>query len=680
MSDFFSADTDDLDRFVATSQVDVSLFRDTHDELRAGRAYLASLPLQGFVEHSTLDRYRDLVEFMTENGRFVSQISGALKSHGDHFGNGMYRADVDVVDAELAKTDTERLDGLERNLVQRGMDPAEAAKVRAEVLAQMEADPTLSFREATLAGVAAYQGISLAEAEQASRAFDLYPAEVSAIVEEHFDDIAGRRGNRDQITIKDLHEIIEDESTPVAVRDAAYRLAADQNLFNNMDVAKQTDLSAEPFGSGFNLAEIDGIIGRDDVIQFADKDYQARILLAWHPLVETAAQDYDLSRADSHAGEDDIAAFVEDEDIPAYIRLAVFDAYSERYNLDLTEREVLEQELAFDGSSYAGRSTYFDVTGRPTGGRLPAVSLTGDRPAGGARPGQSGTPRGGSGGAAAAAIYAQLLAATAGFGWRQGRQARIERDGNPQFVHGDPITGQETTIDLSELADLTPAEAKAYIAYFATHGFPPPTITDSIEPHPYLDANGQWRMSDTNEPVHNVDQDGDTGPVPLQNPDQYYDGQGNLRWKDTNQLVSDVPVRPQYRDRDGTWRWADTQEPVEEVSVIPTGTVWDDVIPTDSVYPETVVPRSFRLVLDDGTEIWVHPNATKHLAQYALRPRLTGPVATQGQIRSLQTAISELNRRGVSINKLYYINGWELQFGIRSGDELVVLNHALYRG
>ena len=47
----------------------------------------------------------------------------------------------------------------------------------------MEADPTLSFREATLAGVAAYQGISLAEAEQASRAFDLYPAEVSAIVD-----------------------------------------------------------------------------------------------------------------------------------------------------------------------------------------------------------------------------------------------------------------------------------------------------------------------------------------------------------------------------------------------------------------------------------------------------------------------------------------------------------------
>ena len=49
-----------------------------------------------------------------------------------------------------------------------------------------------------------------------------------------------------------------------------------------------------------------------------------------------------------------------------------------------------------------------------------------------------------------------------------------------------------------------------------------------------------------------------------------------------------------------------------------TGTVWDDVVETGARYPGTEVPRSFRLGLDDGTEVWVHPNATEHLAERVL--------------------------------------------------------------
>lgn len=111
-----------------------------------------------------------------------------------------------------------------------------------------------------------------------------------------------------------------------------------------------------------------------------------------------------------------------------------------------------------------------------------------------------------------------------------------------------------------------------------------------------------------------------------------------------------------------------------------TGTVWDDVVETGARYPGTEVPRSFRLGLDDGTEVWVHPNATEHLAERVLNAGATGPVTTQSQIRSLQTAVSEVNRQGVSLGQMYNVSGWQLQFSMRSTDDLVVVNHALYTG
>ena len=96
-----------------------------------------------------------------------------------------------------------------------------------------------------------------------------------------------------------------------------------------------------------------------------------------------------------------------------------------------------------------------------------------------------GGARGGSGGAggAAAAAYAQLLVASFGFGWNQGRQARIARDGVPTIVHTNPLTGVEVTVDPAELADLSPTQAKASVVYFAAYGTAPPEGTDRIEAH-----------------------------------------------------------------------------------------------------------------------------------------------------------------------------------------------------
>ena len=550
MSDVYSADTDDLDAFAERSGRDVGAFAATVDGLEAGRARLALLPLPWFVQTSALDRYRDLVAFVGENGRFVAAVSDALKRHGTHTPNGVYRAEVSLVDQALAASDADRLDDLEESLVTQGVAPDTAAAITAEVASALEADPTLSFGAATRAGFAAHQGITGEEAEQAERAFTFTPPEAAAILGKHFDEIAGRHGKGDQITIEDLQDAVDDVSLPPEARDVAYRLAADATLFTNLDVANQTDLSDEPLGNGFAWNKADGVIGRDDLAGFPAKDHQARILLAWHPLVETAGQGYDLTEVDSHASADDVVAFIEDEDIPAYVRLAVFDVYADRHELKVTEREVLEQELAFDGTTYGGGGTFLDAVRAPGQARTVPVAPV--------RTGPGGARGGSGGGAMVAAIAAQLIIAAGGFGWNQGRQARIAREGNPAVVHTDPLTGAETSVDPAELVGLSPAEAKAYVAYFAVPGTAPPEGADRIEPHPYLDPFGQWRMSDTNEPVWP-----DQANEPL-SPGQYIDLQGRRRWSDTNQLVEQFPNRSQYQDDDGIWRWADTGAVVDE--------------------------------------------------------------------------------------------------------------------
>ena len=113
--------------------------------------------------------------------------------------------------------------------------------------------------------------------------------------------------------------------------------------------------------------------------------------------------------------------------------------------------------------------------------------------------------------------------------------------------------------------------------------------------------------------------------------------------------------------------------------------VWDDVTTTGANYPGTVVPKSFPLRLADGTEVWVHPNATKHMAEAATSSAARGSAAnaqvmTQQQIRSFQAAVEQANANGVSLGKMYRLGDWELQFGVRASDELVVVNHARYLG
>lgn len=66
-----------------------------------------------------------------------------------------------------------------------------------------------------------------------------------------------------------------------------------------------------------------------------------------------------------------------------------------------------------------------------------------------------------------------------------------------------------------------------------------------------------------------------------------------------------------------------------------TGTVFDSIKGTQPVYPGSVIPKSFEMTLPNGQKVWVHGNATEHMAEYAASKALTN------NARSSQTCQSD---------------------------------------
>ncbi len=113
------------------------------------------------------------------------------------------------------------------------------------------------------------------------------------------------------------------------------------------------------------------------------------------------------------------------------------------------------------------------------------------------------------------------------------------------------------------------------------------------------------------------------------------------------------------------------------------GTVWGAIRATQPVWEGTVVPRSFELGTSAG-KVWVHGNATEHLAEYATSMLAKGvsselvKVATQAQLSSLQSAVTQVLAAGMKYNQMIQIAGWELKFGAPSrAGQLPALIHAM---
>lgn len=111
--------------------------------------------------------------------------------------------------------------------------------------------------------------------------------------------------------------------------------------------------------------------------------------------------------------------------------------------------------------------------------------------------------------------------------------------------------------------------------------------------------------------------------------------------------------------------------------------VWASIKATQPVYAGTVVPRSFELAAG-STKIWVHGNASKHIADYAtallgrgVAPNLVN-VGSQVQLASLQAAVAAAGKQGIVYEKLVTVGGWQLIFSApRAAGLLPVLKHAL---
>lgn len=111
--------------------------------------------------------------------------------------------------------------------------------------------------------------------------------------------------------------------------------------------------------------------------------------------------------------------------------------------------------------------------------------------------------------------------------------------------------------------------------------------------------------------------------------------------------------------------------------------IWGGIRATQPVYEGTVIPRSFEM-LAGGNQVWVHPNATEHMAEYAIGMlnRGVSPEAvalrSQAQLSSLQNAVGQAMAHGMPTrNAIINVGGWELQFSRNALDKLPVLKHAL---
>ena len=116
-----------------------------------------------------------------------------------------------------------------------------------------------------------------------------------------------------------------------------------------------------------------------------------------------------------------------------------------------------------------------------------------------------------------------------------------------------------------------------------------------------------------------------------------------------------------------------------------TGTVWDDIEATQPNYGGSDIPRSF-VMNTGGSKVWVHPNATEHVAEYA-RARADNMassqqvgLSTQAYLKSLQAAVGEATRGGVPLGRTVTVGGWEMKFSQRPTDPLPALMHAFYVG
>ncbi|WP_159399830.1 DUF6531 domain-containing protein [Streptomyces alboflavus] len=108
-----------------------------------------------------------------------------------------------------------------------------------------------------------------------------------------------------------------------------------------------------------------------------------------------------------------------------------------------------------------------------------------------------------------------------------------------------------------------------------------------------------------------------------------------------------------------------------------TGTVWERIAATQPPYQGTILPKSFNLTISSGRQIWVHPNATKHIIEEVKYSTFSQHLKTEDLVASLVRAIDGATRNGIQFGRRIEHQKWELIIvPSKGGSGNPVLKHA----
>lgn len=111
-------------------------------------------------------------------------------------------------------------------------------------------------------------------------------------------------------------------------------------------------------------------------------------------------------------------------------------------------------------------------------------------------------------------------------------------------------------------------------------------------------------------------------------------------------------------------------------------TVWNNIKPTDRMYPGTKIPKSFEISAG-SQKFWVCPNATKHMLDYVTKHldiTYTTPVNSQTLLASFQSAVKQAASNGIQYNTMINIGCWQFRFDTpRKTGLLPTIYHANFK-
>ncbi len=91
------------------------------------------------------------------------------------------------------------------------------------------------------------------------------------------------------------------------------------------------------------------------------------------------------------------------------------------------------------------------------------------------------------------------------------------------------------------------------------------------------------------------------------------------------------------------------------------------------------------MTLPNGQKVWVHGNATEHVAEYAASKTVNYTpeavrLASQTELKSFQAALNTASKNGMTYGRME-VDGWQLEIKPpRAAGELPIIIHARYLG